>query len=91
MRQRGSKVTTFYSSNVEQYLFQDGIWGQFADNLAALPMDETSTFIRSCFNSCINTNFNSRVVMLLDSVPALVRDHRAGLIRGYFDVLSRQR
>jgi len=91
VRERGSKVTTFYASNVEQYLFQDGIWGQFAENMAALPTDETSTFIRSCFNTCINSNINSRVVMLLDSMPALVRDHRAGLIRGYYDVLTRQR
>jgi hypothetical protein len=91
VRERGGKVTTFYASNVEQYLFQDGSWGLFAENLAALPVDETSTFIRSCFNSCVNSNINSRVVMLLDSVPALVRDHRAGLIRGYYDLLARQR
>jgi hypothetical protein len=88
---RGAKVTTFYASNVEQYLFQDSIWGDFAENLAALPTDQTSTFIRSCFNMCISTTFNSRVVMLLDSVPALVRDHRAGLIRSYYDVLARTR
>jgi hypothetical protein len=29
--------------------------------------------------------------MLLDSVPALVRDERAGLIRTYYDVLGRTR
>ena len=88
---RGGRVTTFYASNVEQYLFQDGIWGDFADNLAALPTDATTTFIRSCFNICVNTSNNSRVVMLLDSVPALVRDHRGGLIRTYYDVLGRTR
>ncbi len=85
-----ARVTTFYASNVEQYLFQDQIWGDFALNLAALPVDDTSTFIRSCFNTCIGPN-NSRVAMLLDSVPALVRDHRAGLIRSYYDLLVRTR
>jgi len=89
--ERGGRVTTFYSSNVEQYLFQDGIWGDFAENLGALPSDVTSTFIRSCFNICVNTTSDSRVVMLLDSVPALVRDHRAGLIHAYYDVLGRTR
>jgi hypothetical protein len=86
-------VTTFYASNVEQYLFQDGIWDAFGDNLAALPVDPTSTFIRSCFDSCRKegVTFGSRVVMLLDSIPALVTDHRAGLIRGYYDLLSRRR
>ena len=90
VRERDARVTTFYASNVEQYLFQDGIWGSFAENLAALPTDASSTFIRSCFNVCVNTT-GSRVVMLLDSIPALVRDHRAGMVRGYFDVLARQR
>jgi hypothetical protein len=90
VRERDARVTTFYASNVEQYLFQDGIWGSFAENLATLPTDTSSTFIRSCFNVCVNTN-NSRVVMLLDSIPALVRDHRAGMVRGYYDVLARQR
>jgi hypothetical protein len=87
----GGRVTTFYASNVEQYLFQDGIWGDFAENLAALPTDQTSTFIRSCFNICVNTANNSRVVMLLDSVPALVRDQRGGLIHTYYDLLGRTR
>ena len=91
VRQRSARVTTFYASNVEHYLFQDRIWAAFADNLATLPADETSTVIRSCFNFCINASSTSRVVMLLDSLPALVRDHKAGLILGYGDVLARQR
>ena len=40
-------MSAFYSSNVEQYLRQDGIWGNFCDNVATLPLDATSTFIRS--------------------------------------------
>jgi hypothetical protein len=91
VRGRDAKVTTFYASNVEQYLFQDGVWDVFAGNLGALPLDESGLFIRSCFNLCFSATFNSRVVMLLDSLPALVRDHKNGVIRGYYDVLSRQR
>jgi len=40
-------VVAFYLSNVEQYLNQDGIWPQFCGNVASLPLDEHSTFIRS--------------------------------------------
>jgi hypothetical protein len=47
LRQRGATVSAFYLSNVEQYLIQDGKWGLFCRNVAALPLDETSTFIRS--------------------------------------------
>lgn len=47
VRDRGATISAFYLSNVEQYLTQDGIWGQFCANVATMPLDETSTFIRS--------------------------------------------
>ena len=47
VRAHGALVTVFYTSNVEQYLFQDGKWFAFAKNVATLPLDSTSTFIRS--------------------------------------------
>jgi hypothetical protein len=40
-------VTAFYLSNVEQYLYQDGKWNTFCRNFATLPLDPSSTFIRS--------------------------------------------
>jgi hypothetical protein len=44
----GARVTTFYVSNVEQYLFQEGDEARrFYLNVATLPIDSTSTFIRS--------------------------------------------
>jgi hypothetical protein len=87
VRARGATVTTFYTSNVEQYLFQDGLWRAFADNVASMPLDGTSTFIRSCFTSC-SSPAGSRSVSLLDSMPGLLRDVAAGRITGYWDVLA---
>ena len=46
-RTHGSFISAFYVSNVEQYLFQDGLFDAFAKNVATLPVDERSTFIRS--------------------------------------------
>ena len=41
-------VTAFYLSNVEQYLFREiGEADRFYGNVAALPTDSTSMFIRS--------------------------------------------
>ncbi|HSC27474.1 MAG TPA: hypothetical protein VLD67_09380, partial [Vicinamibacterales bacterium] len=37
-------------SNVEQYLQREGRWYQFCGNVTALPLDKTSTFIRSVRN-----------------------------------------
>ena len=47
VRDHGATVSAFYLSNVEQYLSQDGIWRNFCANVASMPIDETSTFIRS--------------------------------------------
>jgi hypothetical protein len=43
----GATVGAFYLSNVEQYLVQDGKWDAFCRNVATLPLDSGSTFIRS--------------------------------------------
>ena len=53
LRPLGSAVGAFYLSNVEQYLFEDpsrasvGSWEAFCRNVAAMPLDEHSIFIRS--------------------------------------------
>lgn len=47
--QRNTKVSAFYTSNVEFYLFDDGVYQAFARNVEALPTDTTSVIIRSVF------------------------------------------
>ena len=51
LKEHDAKVTTFYTSNVEQYLFQSDSWKKFFANVATLPVDEHSTFIRAYFNN----------------------------------------
>ena len=46
VHERHGIVSAFYVSNVEQYLFQDGKERAFYDNVATLPMTDTSVFIR---------------------------------------------
>jgi hypothetical protein len=47
LRSHDAIVTAFYLSNVEQYLYQDGKWEAFCRNVATLPLDRSSTFIRA--------------------------------------------
>ena len=47
LKSHGATVSTFYLSNVEQYLSQDGKWSAFCKSVATLPLDGTSTFIRT--------------------------------------------
>jgi hypothetical protein len=46
IRSHGGVVNGFYVSNVEQYLYQDGKDRAFFDNVATLPVDDRSIFIR---------------------------------------------
>ena len=75
---RGATVTAFYTSNVEQYLFRNGVWQGFYENVATLPIDESSTFIRSASGRNV-----------LDPIGALVKDVREGKIVNYAQVTSR--
>lgn len=50
LRQRDAVVSAFYLSNVEQYLTREGLIYTFCNNVAALPLDRASTFIRSVRN-----------------------------------------
>jgi hypothetical protein len=47
LKDNGATVSAFYLSNVEQYLRQDNIWDAFCGNVRSLPLDASSTFIRS--------------------------------------------
>jgi hypothetical protein len=47
LKREGLTVSAFYVSNVEQYLFEPGVWPRWARNIAALPTDDKSLFIRA--------------------------------------------
>jgi hypothetical protein len=74
----GASVTAFYTSNVEQYLFQNQVWPAFYANVATLPLDDESTFIRSV-----------RPTSVLDPIKRLLKDVADGKIRSYSDVTAR--
>jgi hypothetical protein len=90
LKAHGETVSVFYTSNVERYLFRDGLWDDFAANMAALPIDPSSTLVRSCFDSCSAAG-DSRAVTLLDSMKDLLAAVTTGQVHTYWDVLSRSR
>ncbi len=47
LTETGLTVSSFYVSNVEQYLMGDGVWWKWRRNIAALPTDDRSVFIRA--------------------------------------------
>jgi hypothetical protein len=94
LKEHGAVVSTFYASNVEQYLFQQGDdWRHYYANVAALPLDASSTFIRSSHYSLGTTAQPARqfggtnYVMLLCSMVNLTKAFNAGRIQSYDDVI----
>lgn len=90
-------VSAFYLSNVEQYLFnQNDDWRKFFTNVGTLPLDSTSTFIRSSFNGFGPRTAQSmssfmRSQQLLASMLMQLRLFTDGKITYYGDVLNTSR
>jgi hypothetical protein len=75
VRSRQAIVTTFYTSNVEQYLFQNDVWRQYYDNVASMPTGGESTFIRAHFPTRGGIRFVSAPDGRLIPVPAPAVPH----------------
>jgi hypothetical protein len=92
LRERGARVNVFYTSNVEQYLFQQrDDAARFYANVGAMPLDSTSTFIRSFTGRGFYGGPQSGFMMTqaTSSIELIVRDSKTGEIRGYGDVIQR--
>ena len=91
---RGLAVSAFYVSNVEFYLFGDGLFPRYIRNLRALPLRDDAVLIRSYFNrfrAIPQTVRGYASTQLLDSAPALLTDWEEGRVRGYRDLIARSR
>ena len=92
VRDHGAVVTTFYTSNVEQYLFQDNLWREYYKNVATLPLDDTSRFIRSAFNmGGFGGGGGVRSAQLTCGIQDLLAAFSAGKINSYYDVIAMSR
>ena len=81
-----SQVTIFYTSNVEEYLFKNGGWPAFVDNLSALPITRRSMLIRSFF-----THSSAGLHTLVDPFGAFMSAVRSDQVRSYDDVIKRSK
>jgi hypothetical protein len=92
LRQHDATVGVFYTSNVEQYLYQQGDdWQRFYDNVATFPTNASSTFIRSAANRMSPRSMSSgfRMVQLTMPIEELLAEYRAKNIPSYGEMISR--
>jgi hypothetical protein len=95
IRSHGATVTVFYTSNVEQYLFQEAYaWRRFLMNVATFPLDGKSTFVRSISNRGFTLaqfrrySPGARASTALCSMSELIKAFNAGQIHQYTDVVA---
>ena len=94
LRAHGAVVSAIYTSNVEQYLFRvDHNWRRYYENVATLPIDSSSTFVRAVFNNFgyMGGGTGPRSITMLQPVLDLLKAFREGRISGYLDVVNMSR
>jgi hypothetical protein len=93
LRSHNAVVSAIYTSNVEQYLFREPHkWRQYYENVATLPLDSMSTFVRAVFNfGYSGGGSGARSITMLQPVTELLKAFREGKITGYFDVVNMSR
>ena len=93
LKERNATVTALYASNVEQYLWQDGKAYAYYDNVAQLPIDSTTVWIRSN-GSALGRGFGGggaggmRSPNLLCPVQQLLDANKAGQIYSYQSIFN---
>ncbi len=73
----GRKVSVFYISNVEMYLFRYGTFGKFVENVRTLPTGTNSVIVRSYFGRGMGIHPQAEPghlsVQLMQTIPSLLQ------------------
>jgi len=94
MREMGVELTAFYVSNVEFYLWGDGVFGAWADNLASLPVAPDAVLIRSYFPRLAGRHPAALpgyyATQMLQPVRTVLEARDGRPFRGYGDLVTRE-
>ena len=90
LRKRDLTVTVFYTSNVEQYLFESGSFAAFADNVRKLPITDKSLFIRWVYQRYYHPArmAGQRSTSLLQKMSVFLTDFAAGRYQNYVNLIT---
>ena len=93
VRQQNATIRTFYVSNVEQYLFQQGdAWRRFYDNVSDMPMHRDARFVRSVSNRGYRRQHPfARSASTTSDVEEVLGMFRSGRLQSYADIVDLSR
>ncbi len=89
LKKNGFTVTAYYTSNVEQYLFDGDLFSAWANNVKKLPLTEKSLFIRSASGRVTHPARlpGHRAATLLQSMTVFLKDFDAGTYKSHYDLV----
>ena len=91
LKNNGLRLTTFYTSNVEFYLFNTPSWPRFVANVRSLPLAPDSIFIRSYFGNGrrhpLNVSGHRSTSLIKPMIPFLADDD-ARRLTDYWDIVK---
>ncbi len=91
LKRNGYSVSAFYTSNVEQYLFNNGVFSAFAENVAKLPITDKSIFIRAFPN--MREPHPAKIsghhlTTLLERISVFLSDYDQGVYQDYWTLVT---
>lgn len=89
LRNHSYKVSVFYTSNVEMYLFQNESFDDFVKNVKALPINSESVFIRSANNRGVRMP-GYRMATSLQYISVFLKEYAEGFYPDYWMLVNKQ-
>jgi hypothetical protein len=91
LKENGLRVSMFYTSNVEFYLFGNSSWPRFVANLRTLPLAADGVFIRSYFGNGPRHPLNlpgHRSTSIVKPMGSFLADYDSRRIDDYWDIVK---
>jgi len=91
LRQNGYILSAFYTSNVEQFLFDGRAFPYFVSNVRKMPINEKSVIIRAArMGGRLHPGYipGHRMSPLLEYVSVFLKDYDAGLYPDYWSLIT---
>jgi hypothetical protein len=89
LKKNGFTVTAFYTSNVEQYLFENGSFEAFANNVRKLPINDKSLFIRSALSRSSHPAASGHLLFtVLEQMTVFMQDFDEKRYQSYYDLIN---
>jgi len=91
LRKNRYTVSAFYTSNVEQFLFGNDVYGRFAENVRKLPITDNSVFIRAVRSGWDRHPAalpGHRMTPMLQKLSIFIKDFDDGLLTDYWSLTT---